>query len=592
MAVPAFLTLSDSGVPLDPGLRRILEESFSVDLSGVRLHAGPRTDAFLRMHGCPAAAAGHRVFLPAMRRGDGERWLRVLVHEITHAVQQAQGVAQAGGHWERQAAAVAAAVTAGRVYPDTGLQPPRKSHGAAVLAGFNSWEHRLLGDVPGDALVGIAARKHDWQSLVRRQVRLTGLWQDGDTGVGGDDLREIDPGIGMVTLPGSGCLATFGELNAVADFVANIDTLTTMPRPFMYPVLQQVRQESYNRLSRLLGNVPDVSFASAITPYLGGEDGEAALETRLIEDFSRPLGKDHYLGLLARNACHFAPFAWHRWRQAHTAARELALRAWQEHSPALIDAAWIAEGYAGHFLQDSFAAGHLPNKTLVMQWFTAWVSDCDLIKVNAWEDVRRVTAVNQPRLMGAQLYNIGYLGPSSDPQTAEEHAHFAQRMAATGVQAYETVSREEAYRQYLAFLAARPVQLSSKQVHDHFNAAGFDVASEVATFRVYGDENMLRNGNDISTVAGAVAASREAISDIISRGWTKTQPGEILRNVPAGVTGSSGRVTPLLDWHQDGVLKAQAERLFASARARIAGVVPPTMGMVSADDDAAARPTS
>ena len=51
MAVPAFIRLSDSGVPLDPGLRRVLEESFSVDLSGVRLHAGPRTAAFLRLHG-------------------------------------------------------------------------------------------------------------------------------------------------------------------------------------------------------------------------------------------------------------------------------------------------------------------------------------------------------------------------------------------------------------------------------------------------------------------------------------------------------------------------------------------------------------
>jgi hypothetical protein len=39
---------------------------------------------------------------------------------ITHAIQQAQGVAQAGGVWERQAAAAVAAVTAGRVYPGMG----------------------------------------------------------------------------------------------------------------------------------------------------------------------------------------------------------------------------------------------------------------------------------------------------------------------------------------------------------------------------------------------------------------------------------------------------------------------------------------
>jgi uncharacterized protein DUF4157 len=588
MAIPAFFHLSDSGLPLDSGLRRVLEGSFSVDLSGVRVHAGPQTDAFLGVHGCPAAAAGHRVFMPARRRGDDERWLRVLIHEIAHAVQQAQGVAQADGRWERQAAATAAAVAAGRVFPDTGLQPPRKGHGAAVLAGFNSWEHRLLGDVPGEALVKIATRAQNWQSLVQRQIQLMGLWQDGGAGVGGKAIHQIDPSVGIVTLPGSGCLATLGELNAVADFVANVDATNTMPRPFMYPFLQQVRQESYNRLSSLLGNVPDVSFVGAISPYLGGKDGDAALETKLIENFTRPLGRNHYLGLLARNACHFAPFAWHRWRQAHAAARELAFRARQEHSNSLGSAAWIAEGYAGHFLQDSFAAGHLPNKTLVMQWFTAWVSGSYRIKVNDWQDVRQVTAVNQPQLMGAQLYDIRHPGPSSDPQTAEEHAHFAQRMAATGVQGYGAVSREEAYRQYLAFLAAYSIQRSSKQVHDHFNAAGLDVASEAATFRVYGDENLLKDGADISVVAEAIAASRKAIADILSHGRSQTPPEEILRNVPTGVTDPSGRVIPLLNWHNGGALQTEAERLFASARTMITEVASPTMGTVSADDGTAA----
>lgn len=49
MGVPAFLRLSDSGVRLDPGLRRVLEAAFCVDLSGVRLHAGPRTKAERRI---------------------------------------------------------------------------------------------------------------------------------------------------------------------------------------------------------------------------------------------------------------------------------------------------------------------------------------------------------------------------------------------------------------------------------------------------------------------------------------------------------------------------------------------------------------
>ena len=35
--------------------------------------------------------------------------------------------------------------------------------------------------------------------------------------------------------------------------------------------------------------------------------------------------------------------------------------------------AWLNNGYASHLLQDSFAAGHLINKTLVMQWFAEYV---------------------------------------------------------------------------------------------------------------------------------------------------------------------------------------------------------------------------
>jgi hypothetical protein len=55
--------------------------------------------------------------------------------------------------------------------------------------------------------------------------------------------------------------------------------------------------------------------------------------------------------------------------------------------------------------------------------------------------------------------------------------------------------------------------------------------------------------------------------------------------VPAGVIDRSGRVTPLLDWHQGGALKTEAEKLFASMRPAIAGLVSATMGMVSADSE-------
>jgi hypothetical protein len=46
-----------------------------------------------------------------------------------------------------------------------------------------------------------------------------------------------------------------------------------------------------------------------------------------------------------------------------------------------------------------------------------------------------------------------------------------------------------------------------------------------------------------------------------------TQPWEVLRNVPTGITDPSGRVTPLLDWHKGDALKTEP-RCFLPAGAR------------------------
>jgi len=47
--------------------------------------------------------------------------------------------------------------------------------------------------------------------------------------------------------------------------------------------------------------------------------------------------------------------------------------------------------------------------------------------------------------------------------------------------------------------------------------------------------------------------------------------------------------TPRLEWHKGDALKTEAEMLFASGSAMIAGAASPTMGIVSADDKAGQR---
>jgi hypothetical protein len=80
-----------------------------------------------------------------------------------------------------------------------------------------------------------------------------------------------------------------------------------------------------------------------------------------------PTGIDHYSGILARNACHFAPYTWYRWQTSHLIARDYAERYFTTKNDESRRLAWLYHGYADHFLQDSFAAGHLINKTLVIR---------------------------------------------------------------------------------------------------------------------------------------------------------------------------------------------------------------------------------
>jgi hypothetical protein len=574
-------------------VRRVLEGSFAVDLSGIRLHAGPPTDAFLRARGYLAATSGYRVFMPARRPGGSARWLHLLAHEIAHAIQQAQGIAWSGGLQERHAEAGAMAVTSGRAYPDLGLQPPGRGHGAAVLAGFDSWEHRLIGDMPGADLVRVATRTAGWRDVVARQIGLVRLWQDGSSQVTAQSARAIVPGIGLVTLPGSGCLATCGEINAVADYAASAGAVTTLPARYMFAFLQQIRQESFNCLSGLLGIRPqNPDFAGAVTPYLSESRPGVASETGLIDTFTLPLGVNHYRGLLARNACHFVPFAWQRWRQAHAVARDLARQAWESADPGeterLANLAWVAQGYADHFVQDSFAPGHLTNKTLIMQWFVERADDALFVPVNDWDDVRFVTVGNQPALMGTPLYDSRCPGPSNDPQAAEEQGDRAARIAATGIRAYGSTTREQAYQQYLRFLEATVVQMSSKKFHDHFNEHGLDVTSpgHPGVFRIYGDGKLLSGGADVSIIAGTVAASRAVISDIIASGHSRTPPWEIIDMLPTEVVGSAGKPVPLPDWH-NGDLRNQAPDLFRDARSVFAGIRSPSLGIVSQDQHTA-----
>jgi hypothetical protein len=196
-----------------------------------------------------------------------------------------------------------------------------------------------------------------------------------------------------VRLGPAGVLVTYGELNALPDYLANPVALDTVPADVLLGILQCIRQEGYNQLTLLLTNAnPNVTFQYAASSSWKLSLINNIVETSALDAFTMKLGvnsSDHYQGLLSRNACHFAPFSWYRWQASHLIARDLAQRSYAEKDSTqqalLKHQAMVYDGYADHFLEDSFAAGHLLNKTLVMQWFIEWAANQSLLPLADWD---------------------------------------------------------------------------------------------------------------------------------------------------------------------------------------------------------------
>ncbi|MGI5424127.1 eCIS core domain-containing protein [Streptomyces sp. CA-179760] len=85
--------VSGAGQPLDPGVRRDLEERLGHDLSRVRLHTGRDAGQLADLLGADAVAVGQDIFFGegAYRPGTDEG-RRLLAHELLHTVQNPHGL--------------------------------------------------------------------------------------------------------------------------------------------------------------------------------------------------------------------------------------------------------------------------------------------------------------------------------------------------------------------------------------------------------------------------------------------------------------------------------------------------------------------
>ena len=469
-----------------------------------------------------------------------------------------------------------------------------------------AWEHSLLGDLDPALIHAAAAGDHRPVDGYRELLAKLGR---APRRVDAARLRGAHPGLDVVRLPGSGLAVTTGELNVLPDYLGRPEAIEAAPLRFIGPLIQSVRSWSIAELGRPAGRgarparpLPRLLPGSMRYPLLGplAETAEITAVTVL----GRRLGfapTDWYASVLARNAGHFAPFSWYRWHSFHLAARALITRsatARGDEREALRWRARIYAAYADHFLQDSFAAGHLVNKTLVIQWYIEWLAAAGVSYPHR-DILDALTVARQPLLHGPGHYDRATArrrgmttgpgdgagdstggdragavpGPPWDPQDVADAPTLEERITASGVTGGTDTERRAAYAAYLAMLGSGTVQLAVKVAHEYLNKRSLVVAAgpDGPRFRIYGDHTLLASPEGALRTAAAAAASRQAITELLRDGETSVDSWDIFDSFPDHVE-QDGRLVSLPEWHRGG-LRDRCFELFGQRSTRAVRVV-------------------
>ncbi len=473
----------------------------------------------------------------------------------------------------------------------------RTSGGLAVQR-HASFEHTLLGNTSADALSEAAVSREQRGHLLKQLADQANFFLNDP----GADPRNRFPDVRWVQLHTSGLWLSYGELTSMADYLPS--RLDDLGRDVVEPVLQRMRRLSAAQWLKMHGMYGENEFKGEAESG-GWEFLQSVGIEKAMDKATAGLGADRYFAMVARNACHFAPDSWHRWARFHEEATDHALayfRGKGEKVPvASVDdsqdehlrQAWVANGYGDHFLQDSFAAGHLINKTLVMQWFVDYVNKLsskwwDLLGRMWWGDdtkpwygmpgedvLANMGASRQPGMAGRELYrpptesgttsmdrSLG--DTTTDPQSAQERESHEGRVAGSGVVAAPGRTREQNYQAYLKFLNSSFLQMAAGETHDYFNARGLTVVNDRGDrMRVGGDNTLLTESGGLGARVAAEAAelSRQAIEELTKMGETDKTVGRIAELWPTKVWvgGEDGQALPLSDWH-DEVLRGLCEK--------------------------------
>ncbi|MCB8942755.1 MAG: DUF4157 domain-containing protein [Ardenticatenaceae bacterium] len=182
-------------------------------------------------------------------------------------------------------------------------------------------------------------------------------------------------------------------------------------------------------------------FKGAITPdYISGVKGQIEL-LKGVQSTGTKGKTNEYGATLARNACHFVPESWHAWAHYHNEGRKqaklsydlreeakqlqqqfdqtdfsrrpldqseqmIAIKLKESAADRAANEALLNNGFGDHYLQDSYASGHMLNKTQIMQWYVQYIdqsNEWDYFKDKNWRKVQQM-AYRQPGLASSDQY--------------------------------------------------------------------------------------------------------------------------------------------------------------------------------------------
>ncbi|MBL8625425.1 MAG: DUF4157 domain-containing protein [Myxococcales bacterium] len=347
--------VAGSGAPL-PFADRIGAAFGAHDVSDVRAHVGGDASAASRALGAQAYATGKDVAFA------GAPDLHTAAHEAAHVVQQRAGVSlkggvgEAGDPYERHADAVADAVVAGRSAEpllDAMVGPASGGATAGVqrqaVQFWSGHEHRAVGNLAAVLATGNA----DFRTGEINRLRASFRGRAGET----FDRHDFAD----------------GSIDAMGDKHSTDPTLVGL----------EARGRRVNRVrtnDQVIadpGGGPAVALPSSISfgaaNEFGGDFAQTPEALAREHDDDDPVGHDFLVMVQAAetNINHFFPLNGAEYRAHHATAVRLARESFaaaQAGNAGVADAkvrqAMLEEGFAAHFLADTFAAGHMAPRAL------------------------------------------------------------------------------------------------------------------------------------------------------------------------------------------------------------------------------------